>query len=736
MTLENSPAFLFDDVRVEPATFRAFKASNPLQLEPKTLRLLLFLIENRARLIERDQILDRIWSGTHVTDNALAGEIAKLRKALGDNPKTPKYIQTVPTRGYRFIAEVEVRDTSESLAQANGKGSDSPAVGRREEHPAPAAALAATETGPPVHAQHRSWARQLAVAGVLVAMAIAVLLGVKAYRASSPAATPLPLTIRQITTWPGMDTNPAFSPDGESIAYSSDHNGNFEIYLRSIAPDGRDIQLTTDGQQNFDPAWSPDGKRIAYYSMKRHGIFVISTLGGVAKQLTEFGSHPVWSPDGQWLAFQGVTAPDLDALPVGSSTLWIVNSQGGEPRRLTQVTNPSGSHYAPSWSPDGRRVAFITYNAGSPQVWSIAVSGDGLQSITKHGTGDKLWPIYAPDGDSIYYNSGEALWKTPVSPESGAVVGKPIKVADLGSTVIRNATLSSSGEWIAYSASTSTNNLISVPMAPLTNEPAGSPTFLTNQTGTRHIAPAFSPDGSRIAFSAYRKGTTSNLWIADADGGNLNQVTTEGGRVPSWYPDGKQLAFLSDRGGRRRYWSVAAAGGNEKVLFEIDGIESPRMSPDARQVAFNFNKDGIINVATMPVTGGELKQLTYDRELAGWPCWSPDGQFLALEIMRGDDTHIAIIPSQGGEPVQLTFARGQSWPYSWSPDGDKIVFAGERDGVWNLWWVSRSDKSVRQLTHNTKLSVYFRYPAWSPLANQIVSEYSESRGNIYLMKLR
>ena len=135
------------------------------------------------------------------------------------------------------------------------------------------------------------------------------------------------------------------------------------------------------------------------------------------------------------------------------------------------------------------------------------------------------------------------------------------------------------------------------------------------------------------------------------------------------------------------------------------------MSPDASQVAFNFTKDGIINVATMPVMGGKLEPLTYDRELAGWPCWSPDGQFLALEIKRGDDTHIAIIPSQGGEPVQLTFARGQSWPHSWSPDGDKIVFAGSREGIWNLWWVSRSDKSGRQLTHNTKMNVYFRYPA-------------------------
>jgi Tol biopolymer transport system component/DNA-binding winged helix-turn-helix (wHTH) protein len=729
MTPPNSSTFLFDDFRVEPANFRVFKADNAIQLEPKTLRLLLFLIENRARLIEKEEILEGVWNGTHVTENALVREIAKLRKNLGDDPKTPKYIQTVHTRGYRFIAEVEVTNPSENFSQANGKDSAREEQSNSDEDPAAIAT-------PRHRKQQTAWAMRLAVAGILVAVAIAVWLVLRAHKASNSSATTLPLTIRQITTWPGLDFNPAFSPDGESIAYSSDHTGNFEIYIRTIAPDGRDVQLTTDGQQNFDPAWSPDGKRIAYYSMKRGGIFMIPALGGVAKQLTKFGSHPVWSPDGQWLAFQGISSPDLDAMPVGSSTLWIVNSQGGEPTQLTRVNNPPGSHYAPSWSPDSKRVAFINFNTVSPQVWSIAVSGDGLQSITKHGTGDKSWPIYAPDGNSIYYNRGEAFWKTPVSPDSGAAVGEPIKVADLGSTVIRNATLSASRKWIAYSASITTDNLISVPISPLTNEPAGSPSFLTNQPGTRHIAPAFSPDGSKIAFSAQRRGNASNLWIADADGGNLNQITTEGGRFPSWYPDGKQLAFLSDRQGQRKFWSIAAAGGNEKVLFESDGIESPRLSPDASQVAFNFTKDGIINVATMPVMGGELKQLTYDRELAGWPCWSPDGQFLALEIKRGDDTHIAIIPNQGGEPIPLTFARGQSWPYSWSPDGDKIVFAGARDGIWNLWWVSRSDKSVMQLTHNTKLNVYFRYPAWSPRANQIVSEYSESRGNIYLMEFR
>ena len=95
-----------------------------------------------------------------------------------------------------------------------------------------------------------------------------------------------------------------------------------------------------------------------------------------------------------------------------------------------------------------------------------------------------------------------------------------------------------------------------------------------------------------------------------------------------------------------------------------------------------------------------------------------------------------LVASGGGTPVQLTFDGGDKWPYSWSPDGDKILFAGFREGFWNVWWVSRSEKKQRQLTHNTKPNAYVRFPSWSPLGNQIVYEYTELKGNIYVMYLR
>jgi Tol biopolymer transport system component len=105
-------------------------------------------------------------------------------------------------------------------------------------------------------------------------------------------------------------------------------------------------------------------------------------------------------------------------------------------------------------------------------------------------------------------------------------------------------------------------------------------------------------------------------------------------------------------------------------------------------------------------------------------------------MKRGDDTHVMVMPSGGGSLKQLTFDRGQSWMHSWSPDGDKVAFAGFRDGRWNVWWVSLSTMRQKQVTNYTKLNAYVRYPAWSPLGNQIVYEYAETTGNIWMMEFK
>jgi len=187
---------LFDDFRVEPASFRAFKAGNLIQLEPKALRLLLFLIENRGRLIEKEEILSAIWNATHVTENALAGEIAKLRKTLGDDLKAARYIQTVHTRGYRFIAEVSLGNGE--LSYSGGAAAGKVAKLFENGKPQPTAADSLPITGIEgghsrrILSTHSAWIA-LALIGVL---GLSILMGVKLWKGGhkTAAASSTPAT--------------------------------------------------------------------------------------------------------------------------------------------------------------------------------------------------------------------------------------------------------------------------------------------------------------------------------------------------------------------------------------------------------------------------------------------------------------------------------------------------------------------------------------------------------------
>ena len=550
------------------------------------------------------------------------------------------------------------------------------------------------------------------------------------------------LKTSQMTSWPGLDAFPSLSPDGNSIAYSSDHNGSYQIYIKQLTPGAREIQLTSEGKENFSPAWSPDGQRIAYYSKDRGGIWVMPATGGHSRQLTEFGARPAWSRDGSMIAFQSSGLSDLgaSARTLPPSTVWVISSQGGDARQVTQVGNPLGGHGAPAWSPDGKRIAFESGEFNMSSIWSVSINGDDLKRITEQSSLQAYNPIYSPGGESIYYSeTTNGVWKVRVSQTSGEPVGKPVRIAGAAPTFIRHLTISADGKKIAYSAMLRASNLWSAPLSTSSSAITGTPVQVTRDTSSRNNHPAFSPDGRKIAYTSYHPGTGGDIWMMDADGKNPIQVTTNpaGEAMPSWFPAMDQIAFISDRDKRQMIYASNLANAKERLLFDIgEEIEYARLSPNGKQFAFNRKKDGPVNICTIPLEGGQPVQLTFDNEMMGFPCWSPDGQYIAFQVKRGEDTHIAIIPSSGGTLTQLTFDRGQSWPHSWSPDGDKIVFAGFRKGYWNVWWISRSTGEQKQLTNYSKLNAFVRYPAWSPLNNQIVYEYTETTGNIWVIELR
>jgi len=568
----------------------------------------------------------------------------------------------------------------------------------------------------------------LAIFLAVVGISVGVYKLVRRALSSAPARAVV-LRSTQIVTPTGLEI-PALSPDGNSLAYSNAG----EIFVRPLTPGARDLQITNDGQGNFDPAWSPDGKLIAFASAKRRGIWITPATGGTIRQISEFGSAPAWSADGSTIAFQS----EQGALP--PNTIWKVSSHGGDPQPVTRMGVPNGGHSLPAWSPDGKRIAFDAYDGtGSLHLWTVGADGSDLKRVAT----DITTPLYSPDGQYLFgvsnFGGNFALYRLRISP-TGDAIGQPEVIRDTGISYIQTRlSISADGKKMAYEARTIGGNLMSLQISAKSADAEGPPAALTQSTSYRKTLPSFSRDGKRIAFTEFLGGEQPRIWVMDNDGRNPIQLT-DGSAIdwgPNWFPDNDTVSFQSDREREYRVWSVSVSTGRRKVISDPgQPIGWPRLSPDGKHLAFNSTKSGTINVWTQDLEGGAPRQLTFDNEMMGWPSWSPDGKLLALEIKRGADINVAIMPSRGGEITQLTFDHGESQSNDWSPDGDKILFSGQRNGIWNIYWISKSTKEEKQLTHYTTRNHYVRYPTWSPLGNQIVYEYAETAGNVWLLELK
>lgn len=189
-------SFRFDGFVLDPLNLRLTENGETRTLEPKSFRLLQFLIENRQRVVPKEEILTVVWEGVAVSDNALTRAIAQIRKALNDDPKEARYIETVPTVGYRFAAEVNTETASV-----------------------------------PVPAQERSRARVLAWGAAAVLL---VSTGVGAAYFFRTSQGPSSYTVLPFTSYPGREFAPSFSPDGNQVAFvwNGEHQDNLDIYCK------------------------------------------------------------------------------------------------------------------------------------------------------------------------------------------------------------------------------------------------------------------------------------------------------------------------------------------------------------------------------------------------------------------------------------------------------------------------------------------------------------------------
>jgi Tol biopolymer transport system component/DNA-binding winged helix-turn-helix (wHTH) protein len=717
-----------------------------VRLQEQPLQILLMLLQHPGQVVTREEICSRLWPDDTIVefDHSIGTAIKKLRQALGDEAENPRYVETLPRRGFRFIFP-EVVAIPAATAAGPGAGVREPVATEASAAatvPAPSAGLDELEpgrAGPERSGRSAGRWRAVWIGGVAVLVCAAALL---AWHRRGHPSSPIfdKSTLMQVTSSTGLDMDPSLSPDASAVAYSSNQSGSFEIYVKSLTLNGRELQLTSDGQQNYQPAWSPDGKLIAYYSQRRGGIWIVPAFGGTARLLVDFGSRPAWSPDGTKIVFQ--SDPSIDPSQVGyaatpPSTLWVVSSSGGAPVQITRPGVPAGGHGAPVWSPDGKRIAFSTTSSGLGEIWSVAANGGQPELMVS----DRVFePCYSPDGRFLYYSPGWtssfAVMRVPLS-AAGRVVGPPEHVEDTGQVDYKHLSFSGDGKTVAFAAFAVVNNIQSVRLSAQGGTAIGEPISVTRDTSERKTHPLFSPDGKKLAFGLLQVGEQFQLMVSSPDGQDERPVGQIYGIYLGWFPDSRHIGVFEGEGGEVELDSMDIDSGQRVKLRDAKGVSlTARLSPDGKQVAFHRIHKGVINVWTMPVSGGPARQLTFDKEAASFPIWSRDGRFIVYEIKRGGQAQIAIVPSGGGEPVQLTHDDGASWPFDVSPDGDKISFAGQREGIWNIYWISRSTKAEQQITRYTLPNLYVRYPAWSPRGDQIAYEHAQTTGNIWLMHLK
>jgi len=564
----------FDDFEADLRAEELTRAGRKVRLAQQSFWVLAMLLERPGQLVTRQELRDRLWPrGTLLEhDQGLNTAVNRLREALRDSVETPRFIETLPKRGYRFIAPIE-------RTPANA-----PEVGAAATLEAPTPQMESAD------ARRRDDTRAAAVQKrrkvLLVAalgLSIAVVAVGLAIRFTQNSSTQ-PMSGRHVTVFtslPGQEIAPTFSPDGSRIAFAwnggAQAGSQFDLYVKSFGSE-RLLRLTHQPAQWITPAWSPDGSRIAFVRVieqQAPGIFLISASGGSERNLTiqnvamGLGWQISWSPDGRQLAYAaygtngraGVHIVQLDSLRT-----W--------PLQPAPECLEAGQ---PAFSPDGKLLALVCIS--SEGVYGIDVVNLPRGPIRQLASiaGNPQGLTWAADGGHLIFakdpgNGGE-LWQLS---SSGELTQLAFGEEGLAPAV------SAKGDRIAYVRGRGT---VHIWRADLTAEaPEASATRLIYSTRTQALA-RYSPDGSQIAFQSNRSGSTE-IWLSAADGADPEPITAFNGpytSAPSWCSDGRRIAFDSRASGVSAIY-VEDIGERvpRKVSTSQENLSLPVWSQDCR----------------------------------------------------------------------------------------------------------------------------------------------------------
>jgi Tol biopolymer transport system component len=532
-----------------------------------------------------------------------------------------------------------------------------------------------------------------AVAGSLALAAAAALL-------SRPAGGGVRSALRfsAVTTFSGVETQPSLSPDGRSVAFVSNHGGQWDLYV-GLVTGGDVVRLTNTPEVEAQPRWSPDGSRLLFARTNERGLqdlWLMSALGGTPHQVVADGSQPNWSPDGRSIAY------------VSGRRIWICEGTGENPRAVT-TAEPMLFHNQPAFAHDGRSLAFVRKTTGPYGELMVTDIKTGKARPVTHD-GALAWsPVWSPDDKSIYFTSSRGgtmnIWKVP----SASGTPEPITA---GQGADMEIDLSTDGTRLIYSSFRSNVNLAEVSLAPGS---LGQRKWLTGDAARGEYAPRYSPDGRHIVYFSNRTGAEREaIWAMDASGANPTKLVDDTfvNVFPHWSGDGRTIFYLArpnDIELPLTLRQVPLAGGAPQELplhpfWSVWGDVAP---------------DGRLIYQTSATTGEIYETQTQKRreiaDLPGEALWSRNGRLIAYEIHPGSgresDEGLWVGAPDG--PRKQVFRGWVVW-FAWAGADELLVLEGRPDfqGV-----LSRIDLEGRRKVVLPELELYRRAyeAAWSPL---------------------
>ncbi|MFN0123809.1 MAG: winged helix-turn-helix domain-containing protein, partial [Blastocatellia bacterium] len=418
--------------------------------------------------------------------------------------------------------------------------------------------------------------------------------------------------------------------------------------------------------------------------------------------------YPSYSPDGRQIAF----VSNREGQPV----IYLMNADGGEVRKL--VNNlPDCS--APAWSSDGTKLYF--YSAGKAYVMNA--DGSNLAKIP-----DPFGQL-SPDGKKTAFVTGTV-------PSSKA--SHEIAVANIdGSSQVRltnNHSLdadpfwSPDGKHIAFTCFPDgfVDGEPGNPEVCVMNADGSDVTRLTNNPAEDN-SPLWSPDGTRIAFFSRRncKDGTSAIHVMNADGSNAMRLTECQifGAGASWSPDSRKLLYTSNRDGNIEIYAINTDPSHQtNITKNLAEDSDPGWSHDGRHIAFISNREGRSSLFVMDADGGNQRKLVID--IASRPSWSPDDRRIAFGANWAGNLDVYVANADGSGIVQLTHTPANEDTPVWSPDGAKILFCSYDNKINQLFVMSADGNGVTRISNSPE---HEGFHDWSPDGKQIVFTRSRNR---------